>query len=115
MRMSTKKPQDLIEHSCINLRLPTYGGLYAWEFEKGNRELKVRVDGQLIFNGLTQRLNAALAGLARHGVCAGGCGAAACRRRRSHASARGLVSAVSGMLYYPSRTRLCSAGGCPAI
>jgi hypothetical protein len=39
MRMSTKKPQDLIEHSCINLRLPTYGGLYAWEFEKGNREL----------------------------------------------------------------------------
>ena len=61
--MSTKKPQDLIEHSCNNLRLPTYGGSYAWEFEKGNRELKVRVDGQLVFNGLTQRLNAALAGL----------------------------------------------------
>jgi DNA-binding transcriptional LysR family regulator len=37
--------------------------LYAWEFEKGNRELKVRVDGQLVFNDLTQRLNAALAGL----------------------------------------------------
>jgi hypothetical protein len=36
--------------------------LYAWEFEKNNRELKVRVDGQLIFNGLTQRLNAALSG-----------------------------------------------------
>lgn len=58
-----KKPQDLTEHNCINLRLPTYGGLYAWEFEKGRRELKVRVDGQLVFNTLRQRLDAALAGL----------------------------------------------------
>jgi DNA-binding transcriptional LysR family regulator len=58
-----KKPQDLTEHNCINLRRPTYGGLYAWEFEKGRRELKVRVDGQLIFNTLRQRLDAALAGL----------------------------------------------------
>lgn len=61
-RAAPKKPQDLFEHSCINLRLPTYGGLYAWEFEKGGRELKVRVEGQLIFNGTTQILNAALAG-----------------------------------------------------
>jgi DNA-binding transcriptional LysR family regulator len=58
-----KKPQDLTEHNCINLRLPTYGGLYAWEFEKGRRELKVRVDGQLVFNTMRQRLDAALAGL----------------------------------------------------
>jgi len=43
-------------------RLPTYGGLYAWEFEKGGRELKVRVEGQLIFNGTAQMLNAALTG-----------------------------------------------------
>jgi DNA-binding transcriptional LysR family regulator len=57
-----KKPQDLTDHNCINLRLPTYGGLYAWEFEKGGRELKVRVEGQLIFNGTAQMLNAALAG-----------------------------------------------------
>src|SRR5437660_5968010 len=56
------KPQDLTDHNCINLRLPTYGGLYAWEFEKGGRELKVRVEGQLVFNGTTQMLNAALAG-----------------------------------------------------
>jgi DNA-binding transcriptional LysR family regulator len=58
-----KKPQDLTEHNCINLRMPTYGGLYAWEFEKGRRELKVRVDGQLVFNTIRQRLDAALAGL----------------------------------------------------
>jgi DNA-binding transcriptional LysR family regulator len=60
-RSQPKTPQELIGHNCINLRLPTYGGLYAWEFEKGNRELKVRVEGQLVFNGTAQMLNAALA------------------------------------------------------
>jgi len=62
-RPEPKKPQDLVEHNCINLRLPTHGGLYAWEFEKGSRELKVRVDGQLYFNTTTQMLHAGLAGL----------------------------------------------------
>jgi DNA-binding transcriptional LysR family regulator len=58
-----KKPQDLVGHNCINLRLTTHGGLYAWEFEKGARELKVRVEGQLVFNTTQQMLNAALSGL----------------------------------------------------
>jgi DNA-binding transcriptional LysR family regulator len=58
-----KTPHDLTEHNCINLRLPTYGGIYAWEFEKGGRELKVRVDGQLVFNTIELRLKAVLAGL----------------------------------------------------
>jgi DNA-binding transcriptional LysR family regulator len=61
-RPDPKKPQDLVGHDCINLRLSTHGGLYAWEFEKGSRELKVRVEGQLVFNGTFQMLNAALAG-----------------------------------------------------
>jgi DNA-binding transcriptional LysR family regulator len=61
-RSQPKKPQDLTDHICINLHLPTYGGLYAWEFEKGGRELRVRVEGQLVLNGTTQVLNAALAG-----------------------------------------------------
>jgi DNA-binding transcriptional LysR family regulator len=61
-RSEPKRPQDLVEHNCINLRLATHGGLYAWEFEKGGRELKVRVEGQLAFNGSFQMLNAALAG-----------------------------------------------------
>lgn len=56
------KPEQLTEHNCINLRLPTYGGLYAWEFQKGKREIKVRVEGQFVFNTLAQRLDAALAG-----------------------------------------------------
>jgi len=62
-RSPPRTPQDLTDHSCINLRLPTYGGLYAWEFEKGDRELKVRVEGQLVLSGSTAMLNAALAGL----------------------------------------------------
>jgi DNA-binding transcriptional LysR family regulator len=57
-----KRPQDLVGNNCINLRLPTHGGLYAWEFAKGSRELRVRVEGQLTFNGTAQLLNAALAG-----------------------------------------------------
>ncbi len=62
-RSPPKRPQALTDHRCINLRLPTYGGLYAWEFEKGKRVLKVRVDGQLVLNRLTHIVNAALAGL----------------------------------------------------
>jgi DNA-binding transcriptional LysR family regulator len=62
-RAPPKTPQDLTHHNCINLRLPTHGGVYAWEFEKGGRELRVRVDGQLVCNGAHQMLNAALGGL----------------------------------------------------
>jgi len=58
-----RTPQDLTDHSCINLRLPTYGGIYAWEFEKDGRELKVRVEGQLVFNNIGLRMNAVMAGL----------------------------------------------------
>ncbi len=61
-RSEPKRPQDLVNHNCINLRLPTLGGLYAWEFEKAGRELKVRVEGQLTFNSTAQMLNAALSG-----------------------------------------------------
>jgi DNA-binding transcriptional LysR family regulator len=61
-RAAPMTPQDLMGHTCINLRLPTLGGLYPWEFEQGGRELKVRVEGQLVFNGIFQALNAALAG-----------------------------------------------------
>ncbi len=55
-------PQELTAHRCINLRLTTYGGLYAWEFEKNGRELKVRVEGQLVFNSPTLIVEAAKAG-----------------------------------------------------
>lgn len=62
-RTTPKKPQDLTDHSCINIRLPTRGGTYAWEFEKRGRALRVRVDGQLVFNNMAMRMNAVRAGL----------------------------------------------------
>ncbi|MBW8445524.1 MAG: LysR family transcriptional regulator [Arenimonas sp.] len=55
-------PRDLTQHDCINTRLPTYGGIYAWEFEKEGQEIRVRVDGQLVFNDVRQVLTAALDG-----------------------------------------------------
>jgi DNA-binding transcriptional LysR family regulator len=58
-----KTPQDLADHSCINIRMLSSGGLYAWEFEKGGRELRVRVEGQLVFNNSRMGLTAALAGM----------------------------------------------------
>lgn len=60
-----QRPQELTNHNCINLRLPTYGGLYAWEFEHDGRELNVRVEGQLMFNSVGMIITAALAG---HGL-----------------------------------------------
>jgi DNA-binding transcriptional LysR family regulator len=62
-RKRPQTPRDLTAHECINLRLPTYGGLYTWEFEKNKREFKVHVEGQLVFNNIALRLNAARAGL----------------------------------------------------
>ncbi|MGX9221979.1 LysR substrate-binding domain-containing protein (plasmid) [Massilia varians] len=57
------KPQDLTAHDCIKVRLPTHGGLLPWDFKKGTRELNVRVEGQMTFNGFPQVVDAALAGL----------------------------------------------------
>ena len=62
-RKRPRIPQDLPAHRCINLRLPTHGGLYAWEFEKNGRELRVRVDGQLVFNSISLMMKAAVGGL----------------------------------------------------
>jgi DNA-binding transcriptional LysR family regulator len=56
-------PQDLTEHACINLRLPTYGGLYIWDFRKDGRELRVRVKGRVVFNAVAMMRQAALEGL----------------------------------------------------
>lgn len=58
-----KTPQDLAVHNCINIRLPTYGGLFPWDLEKNGREVNVRVEGQLVFNNMELRLASALQGL----------------------------------------------------
>jgi DNA-binding transcriptional LysR family regulator len=56
-------PQDLTNHSCINIRLPTAGHLYAWEFARDGRALDVRVDGQFTCNSVLPVIGAALDGL----------------------------------------------------
>ena len=56
-------PEDLTAHRCINTRLPTYGGLFPWGLEKDGREIKVRGEGQLVFNNLAMRLLSAIDGL----------------------------------------------------
>lgn len=56
-------PEQLNAHRCINMRLPTLGGVYAWEFERDGRKLRVRVEGQLTLNSLPQRIDAAESGL----------------------------------------------------
>ncbi|MBS1023158.1 LysR family transcriptional regulator [Gluconobacter cerinus] len=58
-------PYDLARHNCINLRLPTSGGLYAWEFERGGKEIKFKANGQLVFNDINLIVEAAVAG---HGI-----------------------------------------------
>ena len=107
-RSEPKKPQDLINHNCIALRLP-HGGLYAWEFEKAGRQLRVRVEGQLTYNTTAQMLAAALAGLGLAYVPEG--------LVRSHV-AKGRLKRVladwcqpySGYhLYYPSRRQPSAA------
>jgi DNA-binding transcriptional LysR family regulator len=54
--------QDLMKHNCINLRLASSGGLYAWELRHDGQDLEVRVRGQLVFNSAYQILQAALDG-----------------------------------------------------
>lgn len=102
-RKPPRTPQELTEHNCINLRLPTAGGLYAWEFEKGDRELRVRVEGRLAFNTATMAVRAALAG--------DGLAFVPEERVREHIRAGRLIRALADWcppfpgfhLYYPSR------------
>ncbi|MGE3870890.1 MAG: LysR substrate-binding domain-containing protein, partial [Pseudorhodoplanes sp.] len=106
-----KRPQDLTAHSCINLRMPTYGSLFPWEFEKAGRDLKVRVEGQTVFNNIALRLNAALSGL--------GLAYLPEDQVRHHVEKGQLIRVLADWcppfsgyhLYYPSRRQLTPAFG----
>lgn len=96
-------PQDLTRHRCINLRLQTQGGLYAWEFSKDGRDLRVKVEGQLIFNRTAQIVQAVLMGA--------GIGFVPLDRVEDHIAAGVLTPLLQDWwpafpghhLYYPSR------------
>ncbi|SER04055.1 DNA-binding transcriptional regulator, LysR family [Azotobacter beijerinckii] len=101
--------QALASHDCINLRLPTYGGLMAWEFIKDGHEVKARVEGQLVFNNGSQILRAALAGF--------GIAYLPEDMAREHIATGRLVSVLEDWcptfpgyhLYYPSRRQSSGA------
>lgn len=62
-RPKPQRPQDLMKHSCINMRFPTHGGLYVWEFERKGKQVNVRVEGQITVNSSPHIVLAALEGL----------------------------------------------------
>jgi DNA-binding transcriptional LysR family regulator len=96
-------PQDLVEHNCVNLRFPSSGGIYVWEFEKDGHELRVRVEGQFIVNSSALQLKAALEGV---GLCN-----VPIDMARDHIAAGRLVQVLGDWsppftgyhLYFPSR------------
>ena len=107
-RPEPKTPQDLIGHNCINLRLPTHG-VYAWEFEKANRELRVRVEGQFTFNGTAQLLNGALAGCGLAYVPEGLITEHVAKGRLKRVLADWCQSYSGYHLFYPSRRQSSAA------
>ena len=108
-RLAPQRPQELVEHNCINLRLPTRGGLYAWEFERDGRELRVHVEGQLVFNGTFQMLNAALAGFGLAYVPEDVVAAHLAAGRLTRVLADWCQPYPGYHLYYPSRRQQTSA------
>lgn len=108
-RAAPNSPQELADHQCINLRHLTGGGLYAWELEKGGREVRVRVEGQLAFNNTLMIVEAALAGF--------GLGFVMEDQVTAHIAAGRLVRVMSDWcpsfagyhLYYPSRRQPSAA------
>jgi DNA-binding transcriptional LysR family regulator len=104
-----KTPHDLTEHACINLRLSTLGGLYAWEFEKAGRELKVRVDGQLAFNDVDLIVDAAIKGFGLACVLEDQVRAPIADGRLVRVLADWCPPFSGYHLYYPSRRQLSPA------
>jgi len=104
-----KTPQDLTQHECIGIRLPTHGGLLPWEFDKNGRSATVRVRGQLIFNTMSLALRAALDGLGL-GYCLDDMAAEAIADGRLIRVLEDWCEPFPGYhIYYPSRRQLSPA------
>jgi DNA-binding transcriptional LysR family regulator len=102
-------PQDLTQHECIGIRLPTHGGLLPWEFDKDGRSVTVRVEGQLIFNTMSLALRAVLDGLGL-GYCLDDMAAEAIADGRLIRVLEDWCEPFPGYhIYYPSRRLLSPA------
>ena len=104
-----RKPQDLTNHDCINLRLPTLGGLLIWEFEKNGRTQNVRVEGQLFFNNNFHVVSAALAGLGLGYIMEDVAAPHIARGELKQVMADWCPTFDGYHLYYPSRRQTSSA------
>lgn len=102
-------PQDLARHRCINQRLQSAGGLYAWELEKDGRALRVRVEGQLIFNDTAMIAEAAAAGFGLAFVMHNDVTAYLADGRLVQVLADWCPSFPGYHLYYPSRRQPSAA------
>ncbi|MFK3703471.1 LysR family transcriptional regulator [Klebsiella sp. NPDC088457] len=102
-------PYDLEQHRCINMRLPTLGGIYAWEFALDGREVRVRVEGQITLNSLAQRIDAAESGLGLAYVPEDSVGQALAEGRLIRVLDSWTPSFAGYHLYYPSRRQHTTA------
>jgi DNA-binding transcriptional LysR family regulator len=108
-RPAPQTPHDLAGQDCINLRLPTLGGFYPWEFEQDGRKLNVRVEGQLAFNNARLILRAAEAGFGIGFVPDDHAGAALAEGRLVRVLAAWCPPFPGYHLYYPSRRQPTAA------
>jgi DNA-binding transcriptional LysR family regulator len=104
-----RTPQDLAGHQCINLRLLTSGGFYAWELEKDGRELRVRVDGPLAFNNVAMIVRAAEAGFGLGYIMEDQVAEQLAERRLVRVLADWCPPFTGYHLYYPSRRQPSAA------
>lgn len=102
-------PQDLTAHRCINIRHSVGGSVYAWEFEKDDRKLNIRVNGPLLSNSIIHVMNGALDGIGLAYVPE--------QMARPHIDAGRLIEVLADWsptfegfhLYYPNRRNTSSA------
>ncbi|WPE26372.1 HTH-type transcriptional regulator PgrR [Pseudomonas hunanensis] len=102
-------PRDLVNHKCNNLRLPMNGGLYAWEFQKDQESMNVRVSGQITYNGVYQLVEAALDGFGLSYVPAELAAPHIAEGRLIHVLEDWSPSYPGFHLYYPSRRQASPA------
>ena len=96
-------PRDLTEHACINLRLPTHGGFFIWDFRKDDQDLNVRVHGRVAFNTVATIRQAALDGMGLAYIPHDMVEAALQDGRLVHVLADWCPPRPGYHLYYPSR------------
>lgn len=104
-----QNPQDLAQHNCINLRLRSAGGMYAWELEQGDREIRVRVEGQMTCNNTSTIVRAATRGLGLGFVMESSVAELVAKKKLTRVLDEWCPPFAGYHLYYPSRRQPSAA------